>query len=101
MAERKPADFEAMSAAVERGDYQVGGEIEFHVELARGRPPGERMRGRNSPARSVRLPAELDRRLAAFAEDRCITPSEVVRAAVADYLVRHGGDAGAVIPARR
>ncbi len=47
-------------------------------------PPGEK-----SPVRQVRFPRALDADLLAFAEQSHITPSEVVREAVREYLEAH------------
>ncbi|WP_407695095.1 CopG family ribbon-helix-helix protein [Mycolicibacter icosiumassiliensis] len=44
----------------------------------------------SSPARTVRLPAELSRRLDAYTSAEHTTPSEVMRRALDEYLGRIG-----------
>ncbi|MFD6389279.1 ribbon-helix-helix protein, CopG family [Nocardia sp. NPDC055029] len=77
-----------MAAEFENGDYAVVGPIEVGPELVMGRPVGG-TRGGNSPVRTVRLPAELDARLAAYADAAETTPSDILRRAVAEYLASH------------
>ncbi|MET9212219.1 MULTISPECIES: CopG family ribbon-helix-helix protein [unclassified Nocardia] len=88
MAKRSAEEYEAMAAEFEHGDYAVVGPIEAGPELTMGRPIGG-ARGGKSPVRTVRLPAELDARLAAYADQAETTPSDVLRRAVAEYLARH------------
>lgn len=88
MAKRSAEEYEAMAAEFQSGDYAVVGPIEVGPELAMGRPVGG-ARGGSSPVRTVRLPAELDARLAAYAEEAETTPSDILRRAVVEYLARH------------
>ncbi len=44
--------------------------------------------GGQSPARSVRLPQEMDARLIEIAKQRNVKPSEIIRRALDEYLVR-------------
>jgi hypothetical protein len=88
MARRSAEDYAAMSAAVESGAYTVGGPLEVGASLRMGRPVGGRRRGA-SPTRTVRMSAELDLRLEAYAEAVHASPSEVLRRALDEYLNRH------------
>ncbi|MGW4633367.1 CopG family ribbon-helix-helix protein [Nocardia sp. NPDC004415] len=88
MAKRSAEEYEAMAAEFENGDYAVVGPIEVGPELLMGRPAGG-SRGGKSPVRTVRLPAELDARLTAYADEAETTPSDVLRRAVVEYLARH------------
>jgi hypothetical protein len=45
--------------------------------------------GQHSPVRQVRLPAEVNEQLAALAKAQHRRPSDVIRAALADYLAAH------------
>jgi hypothetical protein len=45
--------------------------------------------GQHSPVRQVRLPAEVNDQLAALAEAQHRRPSDVIRAALAEYLAAH------------
>jgi hypothetical protein len=45
--------------------------------------------GQHSPVRQVRLPAEVNEQLAALAAAQHRRPSDVIRAALADYLATH------------
>lgn len=45
--------------------------------------------GQHSPVRQVRLPAEVNEQLAALAKAQHRRPSDVIRAALADYLATH------------
>ncbi|HEX7353852.1 MAG TPA: hypothetical protein VF288_03355 [Mycobacteriales bacterium] len=45
--------------------------------------------GQHSPVRQVRLPVEVNEQLAALAEAQHRRPSDVIRAALADYLAAH------------
>jgi Ribbon-helix-helix protein, copG family len=45
--------------------------------------------GQHSPVRQVRLPAEVNEQLAALAKAQQRRPSDVIRAALADYLAAH------------
>lgn len=61
------------------------------IERALGRPsidPHARP-GQHSPVRQVRLPAEVNDQLAAVAAAEHRRPSDVIRAALTDYLATH------------
>lgn len=45
--------------------------------------------GQHSPVRQVRLPAEVNDQLAALAHAEHRSPSDVIRAALADYIAAH------------
>lgn len=45
--------------------------------------------GQHSPVRQVRLPVEVNEQLAALARAEHRSPSDVIRAALADYLATH------------
>lgn len=45
--------------------------------------------GQHSPVRQVRLPAEVNDQLAALAHAEDRSPSDVIRAALADYIAAH------------
>ncbi|HEU0192082.1 MAG TPA: ribbon-helix-helix protein, CopG family [Mycobacterium sp.] len=89
MAKRSAKDYAEMSHAVESGDYTVAGPLEMGSTLRMGRPAGESRRG-SSPTRTLRLPAELNRRLDAHVSAEHTTPSEVMRRALDEYLGRIG-----------
>lgn len=89
MARRSAKDYAEMSRAVESGDYTVAGPLEMGSTLRMGRPVGESRRG-SSPTRTIRLPAELNRRLDAYTAAEHTTPSEVMRRALDEYLGRIG-----------
>lgn len=89
MAKRSIEDYAAMNADVEAGDYTVSGPIEAGSSLRMGRPSGSARRGA-SPTRTVRLAAELDNRLVEYAEHTRVSPSEIMRRALDDYLRRLG-----------
>ncbi|MBS9534123.1 ribbon-helix-helix protein, CopG family [Mycobacterium sp. M1] len=89
MPKRTADDYAKMSAEVESGDYTVRGPIESGTTLRMGRPVGDSRRGA-SPTRTVRLAAELDARLAEYAEHTHLSPSEIMRRALDDYLRRLG-----------
>ena len=89
MAKRTADDYARMSAEVESGDYTVHGPVETGASLRMGRPAGNNRRG-TSPTRTVRLAAELDTRLAEYAAHNHISPSEIMRRALDDYLRRLG-----------
>ena len=61
------------------------GPLEMGSTLRMGRPVGEGRRG-SSPTRTIRLPAELNRRLDAYTSAEHTTPSEVMRRALDEYL---------------
>lgn len=90
MAKRSAEDYAAMSTEVESGDYRVSGTVEPGSTLRMGRPSGGERRG-ISPSRTVRLPAELDGRLVAYADHEQVKPSEILRRALDEYLSRMGG----------
>jgi hypothetical protein len=85
MVKRSDGDYAEMSRAVESGDYTVAGPLEMGSTLRMGRPVGGSRRG-SSPTRTIRLPAELDKRLDAHASAEHTTPSEVMRRALNEYL---------------
>jgi Ribbon-helix-helix protein, copG family len=87
MAKRSAEDYAGMSAAVESGAYTASG-LEMGPSLQMGRPVGGQHRG-SSPTRTVRMSVELDLRLEAYAEAVHMSPSEVMRRAVDEYLNRH------------
>ncbi|WP_407686957.1 ribbon-helix-helix protein, CopG family [Mycobacterium sp. HUMS_1102779] len=89
MAKRSAKDYAEMSRAVESGDYTVAGPLEMGSTLRMGRPVGESRRG-SSPTRTIRLPAELNKRLDAYVSAEHTTPSEVMRHALDEYLGRIG-----------
>ncbi len=88
MTKRSAEDYAEMSRRVESGEFAVSGPLELGSTLRMGRPVGGKRRGK-SPSRTVRLPSDLDGRLAAYADETHTTPSEVVRRAVDEYLSRH------------
>lgn len=88
MARRSVEDYAAMSAAVESGAYALEGPLEVGASLRMGRPVGGQRLGA-SPSRTVRMPAELNRRLEVYAEAAHTSPSEVLRRALDEYLNRH------------
>ncbi len=88
MTKRSADEYAELAADFENGDYAVVGPVEVGPGLSLGRPAGAERRG-NSPVRTVRLPTELDERLAAYAAETETTPSDVLRRAVAEYLARH------------
>lgn len=45
--------------------------------------------GQHSPVRQVRLPAEVNEQLAALAHAEHRSPSDVIRAALAEYIAAH------------
>ncbi len=45
--------------------------------------------GKHSPVRQVRLPAEVNEQLAALAHAEHRSPSDVIRAALTDYIAAH------------
>ena len=45
--------------------------------------------GQHSPVRQVRLPAEVNKQLADLARAEHRSPSDVIRAALADYIAAH------------
>ena len=77
------ADYEASPPA----DSEIAGPV--HVDpaaLRTGRPPkGAPRRGR-TPTTSVRLPEELRERLTVRADAEAVTPGEVIRRAIIEYL---------------
>jgi hypothetical protein len=88
-AKRSANDYAEMSRAVESGDYTVAGPLEMGSTLRMGRPVGESRRG-SSPTRTIRLSAELNKRLDAYVSAEHTTPSEVMRRALDEYLARIG-----------
>lgn len=89
MAKRTGDDYAKMSSDVESGNYTIRGPIEAGTTLRMGRPAGDSRRGA-SPTRTVRLAADLDNRLVEYAEHAHVSPSEVMRRALDDYLRRLG-----------
>jgi len=61
------------------------------VTCSSGRPAADpnAQAGQHSPVRQVRLPAEVNERLAALAKAQHRRPSDVIRAALADHLAAH------------
>jgi hypothetical protein len=45
--------------------------------------------GQHSPVRQVRLPAEVNEQLTALADAEHRSPSDIIRAALADYIAAH------------
>jgi len=45
--------------------------------------------GQHSPVRQVRLPAEVNDQLAALAHTEHCSPSDIIRAALAEYIAAH------------
>lgn len=88
MVKRSEEDYAEMSRAVEAGDYNVPGTMHTGATLRMGRPLGGGRKGGSSPARTIRLPADMDARLQSFAEAHHSTPSDVMRRALDDYLQR-------------
>jgi hypothetical protein len=87
MAKRSAEDYAEMSRAIESGDYAIAGPVERGSTLRMGRPVGGSQRGA-SPTRTIRLPAELDKRLEAYVSAEHTTSSEVMRRALDEYLRR-------------
>ncbi len=86
---RTDAEYAAMADAVERGDYTpVPGSAVISAHLRMGRPTGTTKRGA-SPIRNVRFPGDMDAQLTSTADAEGITPSELIRTAVGEYLARH------------
>lgn len=56
-----------------------------------GRPPidPQAKPGEHSPVRQVRLPAEVNDQLSALADAEQRSPSDIIRAALADYIAAH------------
>ena len=90
-------EYAAMAA-----DYEVSPPTEseiagpVHVDpsaLRKGRPPKDAPRRGRTPTMSVRLPEELRERLAVRADAEAVTPGEVIRRAIVEYLERHHGAA--------
>ncbi|GAA4387838.1 hypothetical protein [Tsukamurella soli] len=79
-----------MARAIRRTAGDPGAErsaaLAAHLEI--GRPAGGERRGQ-SPVRTFRLPTDMDCRLVDTARSEGTTPSELVRKAVAEYLIRH------------
>lgn len=79
----------AFADELERGDHRaVPGTLDG-VLLRRGRPATAAAGRGKSPVRTVRLPRDLDDRLAEYADEAASTPSEVLRQAVIEYMDRH------------
>ncbi|MCV7191837.1 ribbon-helix-helix protein, CopG family [Mycolicibacterium brumae] len=90
MAKRTDDAYAAMAADFEANPPAPNGPITVYPDRLRtGRPSGRRVATGNTPAISVRFPADLRRALddRAGAEDAPV--AEIIRRAVADYLRRH------------
>ncbi len=91
-AKRSAADYTAMAAEFEdaptpaRGPVAVGPGL---VRLPNGRPRGRAKPAGNTPAISVRFPADVRRGLDAHAEVDGTPVAEIIRRAVVEYLDRH------------
>lgn len=86
---RTDAEYEAMSAAVEAGDWKATSAPvpgPGYASLKRGRPAGRREARGATPNTSVRLPADLRRRLDERAAAEGIKQAEIIRRALAAYL---------------
>jgi hypothetical protein len=94
MAKRSAKDYEAMSSAVEAGEYTVSTPMELGATLRMGRPTKGALSEGKTPALPVRLPPairlEMRRRVENHEAD---SESELVRRALVEYFEHH--------PARR
>lgn len=77
--------------AFEAGKYRAAPIEAPHLDTARlrrGRPPTGTP-STPSPSRQVRIPQEISDQIDALAERWHVRPSEVMRAAITEYLQRH------------
>lgn len=92
MARLTDTEYESLAdsyAADPPRSEEITGPVELYPERMRnGRPPGSRGRG-NTPAISVRFPADLRRALDGKAAAEGTPVAEVIRRAVAEYITRH------------
>ncbi|MCV7194212.1 CopG family transcriptional regulator [Mycolicibacterium brumae] len=93
MTGRTDDDYAAMAADFEAGDFEIVGPASVgpgaFVKLKEGRPAGRREAGGSTPTMSVRFPSDLREGIAQRAAAESIKPAELVRRAVAEYLMRH------------
>ncbi|MGH8890943.1 MAG: ribbon-helix-helix protein, CopG family [Acidothermaceae bacterium] len=79
------------STTARRGDAAATFGRDLLERSTGGRPsldPSARP-GQHSPVRQVRLPTEVNEQLAALARAENRSPSDVIRAALADYIASH------------
>ncbi|MCF6386545.1 hypothetical protein L2K20_06140 [Mycobacterium sp. MBM] len=89
-------DYDALSRAVESGNYSVRGPIESGATLRMGRPAKNAESAGKSPGVTTRFPPELRAKLTAQAEAENTKESELVRKAVAEYLARREASAASI-----
>ena len=84
---RDDAYWEKMSRAIETGEYEVSGPAEYGPGHLRSAPDSNEVDF--SPTRALRLPPDTDAALTARAAKEGVTVSELMRAAVSEYLNKH------------
>lgn len=73
-------------------EEEIVGRVQIDpAALRTGRPPKSAPRRGRTPTMSVRLPDELRERLTARADVEAVTPGEVIRRAIIEYLERRQG----------
>lgn len=84
-------DYTQWADAFESGQYRATPVEAPHVDavrLRRGRPP-KGIQSQRSPSRQVRLPQDVSDQVDALAERWHVPSSEVMRAAITEYIQRH------------
>ena len=83
------------STTARRGGAAASSGRALLARAGRGRPPLSGTQGEHSPKRQVRLPAGLSRRVDEIAHEQDRTPAEVMREAIAGYVLAHDDHAAA------
>jgi hypothetical protein len=88
------AEYEEMALSYEREpirpDEVIGEPFIDTPTLKMGRPPGAEQSRGETPVRSLRLPADMEKRLMAVAEKQGVGGSEIIRRAIREFVDRHG-----------